>query len=74
MMPVTKLIATLCQKTLNDNRNSFEQDPDAEKMIQSIIRNEPFDPVFWISDRRVRITNFTVEQDVLTLTLLPEKT
>ena len=74
MMPVTKLIQALSQKALDANQDSFEGDPNAEKMAQSIINNESFDPVFLIPQRRVRITHFTIEQQVLKVTLLAEKT
>lgn len=73
MIPVTSLISRLCQKAFDDNRDGFKDDPEVEQIVQSIIRNEPFDPVFRISDRRVRITGFTLENNVLKLTLLPEK-
>ena len=73
MLPVTQLIGKLCQKALDDNRDAFMDDPEVEKIVQAIIRNEPFDPVFVISDHRVRIVGFTIEHGILTLTLLPEK-
>lgn len=73
MMPVTTLVAHLSQQVFDANRDGFKDDPEVEKIVQSIIRNEPFDPVFRISDRRVRITHFTIENNVLKLTLLPEK-
>ncbi|MEN8127339.1 MAG: hypothetical protein ABFR90_05985 [Planctomycetota bacterium] len=73
MMPVTKLVKTLSQKALDANRDSFEEDPNAEKIVQSIINNAPFDPVFLIPDRQVRVLHFTLEQQVLKLMLLPEK-
>jgi hypothetical protein len=74
MLPVTKLVTKLAQNAFDNNRDSFEEDPDAEQVVQTIIRNEPFDPAFWISDRQIRIIHFTIEQGVLKLTLLAEKT
>lgn len=73
MLPVTKLVSNLSEKALDDNRDAFKDDPEVERIVQSIIRNEPFDPVFWISDRRARITSFAIENEVLKLTFLPEK-
>jgi len=73
MIPVTALISSLCQKTFDNNRDGFKDDPEVEQIVQSIIRNEPFDPVFRISDRRVRIIHFTIKNNILKLTLLPEK-
>lgn len=72
MLPVTALVTKLAQKAFDDNRSSFEDDPKAEENVQAIIRNEPFDPVFWFPDHGVRITDFSVEQGSLKLTLLPE--
>jgi hypothetical protein len=74
MVPVTTLVSKLSQKALDDNRDGFKDDPEVEHLVQAIILNEPFDPVFWISKYQVRITHFTLKHNVLTLTLLPEKT
>ena len=77
MVPVTTLVTKLAQKTLDDNRSSFEEDPKAEESVQAIIRNEPFDPIFLFSTEYceywVRISNFSIEQGTLRLTLLPEE-
>jgi hypothetical protein len=73
MVPVTSLVSKLSQKAFDDNRDGFKDDPEVEKIVQAIIRNEPFDPVFRISEYQVRITHFTLENNVLKLTLLPEK-
>ena len=77
MMPVKTLVTKLAQKALDDNRSSFEEDPRAEESVQAIIRNEPFDPIFLFSTEYcefwVRISNFSIEQGSLKLTLLPEE-
>jgi len=73
MVPVTTLVTKLAQKAFDDNRSSFEEDPKAEENVQAIIRNEPFDPVFWFPEQWVRISNFSIEQGSLKLTLLPEE-
>ena len=73
MVPVTSFVSKMSQKAFDDNRDGFKDDPEVEKIVQAIIRNEPFDPVFRISDYRARITGFTIENNVLSLTLLPEK-
>ena len=73
MVPVTTLVTKLAQKAFDDNRSSFADDPKAEENVQAIIRNEPFDPVFWFPDHWVRITHFSVEQGSLKITLLPEE-
>jgi len=77
MVPVTTLVTKLAQKAFDDNRSSFEEDPKAEEIVQEIIRNEPFDPIFLFSTEYcecwVRISKFSIEQGLLKLTLLPEK-
>lgn len=76
MMPATTLVTKLAQKIFDYNRNSFEQDPKAEEQVQAIIRNEPFEPIFLFSTDYykywVRISNFSIEQGSLKLTLSPE--
>lgn len=73
MVPVRTLVTKLAQKALDDNRSSFEGDEKAEESVQAIIHNEPFDPVFQLSEYGVRISNFSIEQGALKLTLLPEE-
>ena len=77
MMPVKTLVTKLAQKALDDNRSSFEGDPKAEETVQAIIRNEPFAPTFLFStefcEYWVQISEFSIEQGSLKLTLLPKK-
>jgi hypothetical protein len=77
MVPVTTLVTKLAQKTLDDNRSSFEGDAKAEENVQAIIRNEPFDPIFLFSTEYceywVRISKFSLRQGSLKLTLLPKE-
>ncbi len=73
MVPVTTLITKLAQKAFDDNRSCFEEDPKAAENVQAIIHNEPFDPILWFPDYWVRISNFSIEQCALKLTLLPEE-
>ncbi|OQY07079.1 MAG: hypothetical protein B6I25_02560 [Planctomycetales bacterium 4572_13] len=73
MVSVTTLVTKLVQKAFDNNRSCFDGDPKAAENIQAIIHNEPFDPVFWFPDDRVRISNFTIKQGSLKLTLLPEE-
>ncbi len=73
MVPVTTLVTNLAQKAFDDNQSCFEEDPKAAENVQSIIHNEPFDPVFWFPEHGVRISNFSIEQGSLKLTLLPEE-
>ena len=73
MMPVTTLVTKLAQKAFDENQWAFDGDPKAAENVQAIIRNEPFDPVFWLPDYWVRISDFTIEEGTLKLTLLPEE-
>jgi len=77
MVPVKKLVTTLAQKAFDENRGDFEGDPKAEENVQAVIRNEPFDPIFLFSTEYceywVRISEFSIEQGSLKLTLFPEE-
>lgn len=69
MMPVTTWVRGLAQKAFDDNQSSFEGEPQLEEIVRAVIHNEPFEPVFKISDRTVRITRFSVEPGFLKLML-----
>ena len=73
MVPVTTLVTKLAQKAFDDNQSCFDGDPKAAENVQAIIHNEPFDPVFWFPEHGVRISNFSIEQGSLKLTLLPKE-
>jgi len=71
MVPVTTLIAALAQNVFDGNRQAFSEDPQAAAIVQAIIHNEAFDPVFWISDYKVRITGFSINPGILNVNLHP---
>jgi uncharacterized protein YpmS len=52
-----------------------ESDPDGKnlkaKILASLLRGEPFEPVFKIYDKKVRLTNLSIGQNKLTTRLLP---
>jgi hypothetical protein len=73
MVPIRAFITKLAQKAFENNRSSFEDDPKTEENIQAIIRNEPFDPIFSFPDHWVRITDFSIEEGELKLTLVSEE-
>jgi hypothetical protein len=73
MVPLRALITKLAQKAFEDNQSSFEDDPKTQENVQAIIRNEPFDPIFFFPDHWVRITDFSIEEGALKLTLLSEE-
>lgn len=74
MVPATTLLTTLVQKAFDDTPNHFAEDPEAREKIQSLIRGEPIDPRFRISEHRVQVTDFSIETGFLKLTLLPQGT
>ncbi len=73
MVPVTTLVTKLAQKAFDDNQSSFDGDLKAAENVQAVIDNEPFDPIFWFPDYRVRISEFAIEQGSLKLILLSEQ-
>ena len=72
ILPVTKLVGFLSKKAFQKSRSCFEDDPQLEEIVRAIIHNEPFDPVFEISDHSVRITQATIEPKRLTLRFEPQ--
>ncbi|MHC4290107.1 MAG: hypothetical protein ACYSSK_08670, partial [Planctomycetota bacterium] len=77
MIPVKTLVTKLAQKVFDANRDSFEGDPKAEETVQAIILNQPFDPTFLFpavqDDYWVRVSEFSVNPGLLTLTLHPKE-
>jgi hypothetical protein len=73
MLPVTKLVSSLAQKAFEDNQSEFEGEPELEAMVRAMIHNEPFEPVFRISDRPFRITRLSIETGLIALLLEPVK-
>ncbi|MHC5179591.1 MAG: hypothetical protein ACYSOS_03600, partial [Planctomycetota bacterium] len=77
MVPVKTLVTKLAQKVFDANRDSFEDDPKAEETVQAIILNQPFDPTFLFpavqDDYWVRVSEFSVNPGLLTLTLHPKE-
>ena len=72
ILPVTKLVGFLSKKAFQQSRSCFEDEPQLEEIVRAIIHNEPFDPVFEISDHPVRITQATIEPKRLTLKFEPQ--
>lgn len=72
VIPVTKLVGYLAVKGFDQSRDCFEDEPQLEEIVRAIVHNEPFDPVFKISDQTVRITQFTLLPEKLLLQFKPE--
>lgn len=73
MLPVTRLVSKLANTAFADNLSAFEGEPDAEQMVRAILQNAPFDPVFAIRDKKVRVSQFALTPGKLTLTCVPLK-
>ncbi len=71
MMPVTTLVKHLAQKAFRQSQGQFD-DPRTEEIIRAVIEGRPFEPVFEISDRPVRITDMTIDPGQLRLRFRPE--
>jgi uncharacterized protein YpmS len=63
------LAKRICQQRFDD------KDVDTKdlwnKMIVSLVNGEPFEPVFKVEDKRVRVEKITIEQKKLTIRLIP---
>jgi len=73
VLPVTALVSGLAKKAFQDCRADFECEPELEEVVRAVVHNEPFTPVFKISDRMVQITQFTLEPKRLTLRIEPRQ-
>jgi len=72
MLPVTRLVATIARKAFDDSQDLFEGEPDLEKTVDAIIRNDYFDTTFWFYDIRVYVKDFSIQPGALNMTLMPE--
>lgn len=70
-MPVKAVVLKLAQSIFEQNLDAFSEDPEAAAIVQGIIQNQSFVPIFWIANYKVRITDFTLEPALLRLTLEP---
>ncbi|MBL7215257.1 MAG: hypothetical protein ISS71_06225 [Phycisphaerae bacterium] len=72
VVPVTKLVSYLARKGFEQSRECFEDDPQLAEIVRAVVHNEPFEPVFKISDRMVRIAQITILPKKLILKFKPE--
>ena len=63
------IIAEICQKQFSEA--AVDGKNVAAGIFSSLLNNKPFEPVFKIYDKRVRLTNLSIEEDKLTARLLP---
>ncbi|RKY09149.1 MAG: hypothetical protein DRP56_03050 [Planctomycetota bacterium] len=73
MVPVTTLVTKLAQKAFDENQIRFDGDLKAAETVGAIIRNEPFDPVFWFPDYWMRVSKLSIEPGSVKLGFLPEE-
>lgn len=72
VIPVTALVSRLTKKAFRQSQSAFAGEPQLEEIVRAIIYNEPFDPVFKISDRLVRVTDLAIGPQQMTLRFDPE--
>ncbi len=72
MLPVTSIVGKIARQVFADNQSAFEGEPQAQAQVKAIIENKPFEPVFTISSRAVRIRSFSLKTGLLTLTCEPQ--
>lgn len=72
VLPVTRLVGILAKRGFEQSRDCFAGEPELEAVVRAIIHNEPFEPVFKIEDRLVRVSGLGVSEQLLTLQFEPE--
>jgi hypothetical protein len=72
-MNVTLPAKTIAKKKYRENleTGAFDTENIGTKIIASLLNEEPFDPVFDIGDKRVRLTGFTLTDGQLTAQFTP---
>lgn len=73
ILPVTGIVGKIARQVFADNQSAFEGEPQAQAQVKAIVENQPFSPVFTVSDREVKIRNFTLKSGLLTLTCEPTR-
>ncbi len=69
-------IARLIAGALYNNeaaRSRLEEDDWRAKIMTALLLDKPFEPVFEIEDKKVRIDNIKIESEKLTIHFVPEK-
>ena len=72
-MNITPLAKMMAKKMYMQRINALDVDTEAvqTKIAASLLNDEPFEPVFRIDDKKVRIEKITVEEEKLLLRLIP---
>ncbi len=72
-MNITPLVKMMAKKMYMQRINALDVDTEAvqTKIAASLLNDEPFEPVFRIDDKKVRIEKITVAKEKLLLRLVP---
>jgi hypothetical protein len=72
-MNITPLARMMAKKTYTQKVAAMPVDKSAllTKIVASLLNNEPFEPVFSIDDRKVRIDSITITEEKLLLRIVP---
>jgi hypothetical protein len=72
-MNITPLAKMMAKKMYTQRINALDVDTEAvqTKIAASLLNDEPFEPVFSIDDKKVRIEKITVDKEKLLLRLVP---
>lgn len=72
-MNITPLAKMMAKKMYMQRINALDVDTEAvqTKIAASLLNDEPFEPVFSIDDKKVRIEKITVDKEKLLLRLVP---
>jgi uncharacterized protein YpmS len=72
-MNITPLAKMMAKKMYIQRINALDVDTEAvqTKIVASLLTDEPFEPVFRIDDKKVRIEKITVAKEKLLLRLVP---
>ena len=72
-MNITPLVKMMAKKMYMQRINALDVDTEAvqTKIAASLLNDEPFEPVFRIDDKKVRIEKITIAKEKLLLRLVP---
>ena len=72
-MNLTPLVKVIAKKMYMQKISSFEVDTKAlqTQIVASLLSDEPFEPVFSIDGKKVRIEKITIENEKLSAHLVP---
>lgn len=72
LLPVTGIAAKIAEKSLRDSLDKMEEYPELKPVLEAIVKNAPFEPVFTFSKERVWVQAFELRPGQLRLRLVPE--